>query len=286
MGVPTHYTRLLQEPGLDRHSSASVRLFASGSAPLLPETLREFQERTGHTILERYGMTETLINTSNPYAGPRVAGSVGPTLPGISVRVREQESGMLAAADVIGALEVRGPNVFAGYWRDPDKTRAEFTADGWFRTGDLARIDAGGYVWIVGRAKDLVISGGFNVYPKEVEAELNALAGVAESAVFGVRASRTSARVLTAAVVLQAGNGAHRAERHRGGARQAVRIQSTEAGAAARGAAAQYHGQGAQRRVAYHLRRAISCRLSDARGCRGRGCGNGLPASGSRRQQQ
>ncbi len=204
MGVPTHYTRLLQEPGLDRHSSASVRLFVSGSAPLLPETLREFQERTGHTILERYGMTETLMNTSNPYAGPRVAGSVGPTLPGISVRVREQESGTPAAADVIGALEVRGPNVFAGYWRDPDKTRAEFTADGWFRTGDLARIDAGGYVWIVGRAKDLVISGGFNVYPKEVEAELNALAGVAESAVFGVPHPDFGEGV-TAAVVLKAG---------------------------------------------------------------------------------
>ena len=211
MGVPTHYTRLLQEPGLDPHSSASVRLFVSGSAPLLAETLREFRARTGHTILERYGMTETLMNTSNPYAGPRVAGSVGPPLPGISVRVRGRDSGTPAAPDVIGMLEVHGPNVFAGYWRDPDKTRAEFTADGWFRTGDLGRIDAAGYVWIVGRVKDLVISGGYNVYPKEVEAELDALDGVAESAVFGVPHADFGEAV-TAAVVLKPGSALTEAE--------------------------------------------------------------------------
>ena len=211
MGVPTHYTRLLQEPGLDRHSSACVRLFVSGSAPLLPETLREFQARTGHTILERYGMTETLMNTSNPYTGPRLAGSVGPPLPGIRVRVRERGSTTPAAPDTIGLLEVRGPNVFAGYWRDPDKTRAEFTEDGWFRTGDLGRIDPAGYVWIVGRAKDLIISGGYNVYPKEVEVELDALAGVAESAVFGVPHPDFGEGV-TAAVVLKPGAALSEAE--------------------------------------------------------------------------
>jgi malonyl-CoA/methylmalonyl-CoA synthetase len=178
MGVPTHYTRLLQLPQLNRQTTAGVRLFVSGSAPLLPETHREFLQRTGHVILERYGMTETLMNSSNPYDGVRKAGSVGRPLPGIEIRV--------AGADPIGTLEVRGPNVFAGYWRDPEKTRGEFTADGWFKTGDLGRIDVDGYVHIVGRAKDLVISGGYNVYPKEVETELDALSGVSESAVFGV----------------------------------------------------------------------------------------------------
>jgi malonyl-CoA/methylmalonyl-CoA synthetase len=178
MGVPTHYTRLLQLPELSRLTTAGVRLFVSGSAPLLAETHREFLQRTGHVILERYGMTETLMNTSNPYEGERKPGSVGRPLPGIEVRV--------AGADPIGTLEVRGPNVFAGYWRDAEKTRGGFTADGWFKTGDLGRIDGEGYVHIVGRAKDLVISGGYNVYPKEVETELDALSGVCESAVFGV----------------------------------------------------------------------------------------------------
>jgi malonyl-CoA/methylmalonyl-CoA synthetase len=182
MGVPTHYTRLLQEPGLDREATAGMRLFVSGSAPLLAETHREFLARTGHTLLERYGMTETLMNTSNPYDGPRRPGSVGPALPGVQVRVAQSGD----AAQVVGALEVAGPNVFAGYWRDAEKTRSEFTADGWFKTGDLGRIDPDGYVTIVGRAKDLVISGGYNVYPKEVEMELDGVAGVLESAVFGV----------------------------------------------------------------------------------------------------
>ena len=204
MGVPTHYTRLLQESGLDQASSATLRLFVSGSAPLLPETHREFHERTGHTILERYGMTETLMNTSNPYAGPRLPGSVGPALPGVSLRVTQRESGEAAEPGSIGTLEVRGPNVFAGYWADPDKTRAEFTSDGWFKTGDLGRIDARGYLWIVGRAKDLVISGGYNVYPKEVETELDAIAGVLESAVFGV-AHPDFGEGVTAAVVLKSG---------------------------------------------------------------------------------
>jgi malonyl-CoA/methylmalonyl-CoA synthetase len=187
MGVPTHYARLLQLPQLNREVTAGVRLLISGSAPLLTETHREFLQRTGHAILERYGMTETLMNTSNPYDGVRRPGSVGTPLPGIAIRVVNGVSGALETeADVTGALEVKGPNVFAGYWQDPEKTRGEFTADGWFKTGDLGRIDREGYVHIVGRAKDLVISGGFNVYPKEVETELDALSGVLESAVFGI----------------------------------------------------------------------------------------------------
>ncbi len=182
MGVPTHYTRLLQEPGLTERVAARLRLFVSGSAPLLAETHHEFLRRTGHTILERYGMTETLMITSNPYDRARVPGSVGPALPGVSVRVAAADSG----ANAIGNIEVKGRNVFAGYWRDDEKTRREFTADGWFKTGDLGRIDGNGCLYIVGRAKDLVISGGYNVYAKEVETELDAVAGVRESAVFGV----------------------------------------------------------------------------------------------------
>jgi malonyl-CoA/methylmalonyl-CoA synthetase len=187
MGVPTHYTRLLQQRGLNRDATATMRLFVSGSAPLLAETHREFLQRTGHVILERYGMSETMMNTSNPYEGVRLAGSVGPPLKGISLRVRNAENGAVEVApDVVGTLEVKGPNVFAGYWRDEPKTRSEFSADGWFKTGDVGRIDQNGYVHIVGRAKDLVISGGYNVYPKEVETELDAIEGVLESAVFGV----------------------------------------------------------------------------------------------------
>ena len=187
MGVPTHYTRLLQHAGLNREATAGVRLFVSGSAPLLAATHQEFFRRTDQMILERYGMTETLMNTSNPYGGARKPGSVGAALPGIAIRVADAATGtVVEKTDVVGALEVKGPNVFAGYWRDPEKTRAEFTADGWFKTQDLGRIDRDGYVHIVGRAKDLVISGGYNVYPKEVEMELDALGGVLESAVFGV----------------------------------------------------------------------------------------------------
>jgi malonyl-CoA/methylmalonyl-CoA synthetase len=187
MGVPTHYTRLLQLQNLNRDATATVRLFVSGSAPLLADTHREFLQRTGHIILERYGMSETMMNTSNPYEGVRLAGSVGPPLQGISMRVTNAETGTVQhTADVIGTLEVKGPNVFAGYWHDEQKTRGEFTADGWFRTGDVGRIDKNGYVHIVGRAKDLVISGGYNVYPKEVESELDAVEGILESAVFGV----------------------------------------------------------------------------------------------------
>jgi malonyl-CoA/methylmalonyl-CoA synthetase len=187
MGVPTHYTRLLQQVELNRETTAAIRVFISGSAPLLSETHREFLQRTGHVILERYGMSETLINTSNPYEGPRLPGSVGPALEGTQIRVNHAESGALDnPRDDFGVLEVNGPNVFAGYWRDAGKTHSEFTSDGWFRTGDVGRIDRDGYVHIVGRAKDLVISGGYNVYPIEVESELDALTGVQESAVFGV----------------------------------------------------------------------------------------------------
>jgi len=187
MGVPTHYSRLLQRTALSRETTRGVRLFVSGSAPLPAQTYHEFLRRTGHTILERYGMTETLMNTSNPYDGVRKPGSVGLPLRGISLRVADTATGAtLSDAGAIGVLEVAGPNVFGGYWRDPEKTRGEFTADGWFKTGDLGHVDGDGYAHIVGRAKDLVISGGYNVYPKEVEAELDALSGVLESAVFGV----------------------------------------------------------------------------------------------------
>jgi malonyl-CoA/methylmalonyl-CoA synthetase len=199
MGVPTHYTRLLHHRALSRESTAGMRLFVSGSAPLLTETHEEFRQRTGHVILERYGMSETLINTSNPYLGERLPGSVGLPLQGTSIRVATTSAGD------IGTLEVKGPNVFAGYWMDEAKTRGEFTDDGWFKTGDLGRIDAGGYVHIVGRAKDLVISGGYNVYPKEVEAELDAVAGVLESAVFGVPHPDFGEGV-TAAVVAKSGS--------------------------------------------------------------------------------
>jgi malonyl-CoA/methylmalonyl-CoA synthetase len=201
MGVPTHFTRLLQHAGLNRESTANMRLFVAGSAPLLAETHHEFLRRTGHEIIERYGMTETLINTSNPYDGARVAGSVGLPLPGIALRTSNAAAqGGDQAEDCVGTLEVKGPNVFAGYWRDPEKTRAEFTVDGWFKTGDLGQIDAAGYVYIVGRAKDVVITGGYNVYPKEVEMELDALPGILESAVFGV-AHPDFGEAVTAAVV-------------------------------------------------------------------------------------
>lgn len=185
MGVPTFYTRLLDLPGLTRAACASMRLFVSGSAPLLAETHRAFRERTGHAILERYGMTETNMNTSNPYDGARIAGTVGLPLPGVSVRVSDPESGRELARGEIGMIEVKGPNVFKGYWRMPEKTASEFR-DGFFITGDLGKIDPAGYVTIVGRGKDLVITGGFNVYPKEVETEIDAIPGVLESAVIGV----------------------------------------------------------------------------------------------------
>ncbi|MCJ2130041.1 malonate--CoA ligase [Methylobacterium sp. E-045] len=186
MGVPTFYTRLLREPGLNPEAVAAIRLFVSGSAPLLAETHREWQARTGHAILERYGMTETNMNTSNPYDGERIAGTVGLPLPGVSLRVVDPETGRALSADAVGMIEVKGPNVFQGYWRMPEKTAAEFKADGFFITGDLGKVDERGYVHIVGRGKDLIITGGYNVYPKEVENEIDVLPGVIESAVIGL----------------------------------------------------------------------------------------------------
>ena len=186
MGVPTFYTRLLQSPALTKESTSHMRLFISGSAPLLADTHREWAERTGHAVLERYGMTETNMNTSNPYDGERVPGAVGHALPGVSVRVTDPDTGKILGPEHIGMIEVKGPNVFKGYWRMPEKTKAEFRDDGFFITGDLGKIDANGYVHILGRGKDLVISGGFNVYPKEIESEIDAMPGVIESAVIGV----------------------------------------------------------------------------------------------------
>lgn len=186
MGVPTFYVRLIQQDGLTREATANMRLFVSGSAPLLAETHRRFEDMTGQAILERYGMTETNMNTSNPYDGPRIAGTVGFPLPGVSLRVTDPETGKPLAIGETGMIEVKGPNVFKGYWRMPEKTAAEFRADGFFITGDLGMVDAQGYVHIVGRGKDLVISGGYNIYPKEVESEIDQLPGVFESAVIGV----------------------------------------------------------------------------------------------------
>jgi malonyl-CoA/methylmalonyl-CoA synthetase len=186
MGVPTFYTRLLQDARLTPEATKTLRLFVSGSAPLLADTHREWRNRTGHAILERYGMTETNMNTSNPHEGERRPGSVGFPLPGVSIRITHQETGEPVAANEIGMLEVKGPNVFKGYWRMPEKTAAEFREDGYFITGDLARIDEQGYIHIVGRSKDLIITGGYNVYPKEVETEIDAIDGVVESAVIGL----------------------------------------------------------------------------------------------------
>jgi malonyl-CoA/methylmalonyl-CoA synthetase len=184
MGVPTFYTRLLQDPRLTPERAANMRLFISGSAPLLVDTHEQWQARTGHRILERYGMTETNMSTSNPYEGERRAGTVGFPLPGVEARIMDQ--GQEVAHGETGVLEVRGANVFQGYWQMPEKTAEELQADGWFITGDLARQDSDGYITIVGRQKDLVITGGFNVYPKEVESLIDDLSGVLESAVIGV----------------------------------------------------------------------------------------------------
>ncbi|KZD00839.1 MULTISPECIES: malonyl-CoA synthase [unclassified Thalassospira] len=185
MGVPTFYTRLLAHPKFTKDVTANMRLFVSGSAPLLAETHDAFFERTGHKILERYGMTETCMNTSNPLDGERRPGAVGPTLPGIEARVCDKDGNVLGAGE-IGVLEVRGPNVFKGYWQMPEKTASEFRSDGFFITGDLATIGEDGYVTIVGRDKDLIISGGFNVYPKEVEEVIAEYDEVDEVAIFGL----------------------------------------------------------------------------------------------------
>ena len=193
MGVPTLYVRMLAEPALTKQAAQHMRLFLAGSAPLLLDTFTAWQQRTGHTIVERYGMSETAMLTSNPYRADarhggqteRRGGTVGFPLPGVGLRVVDDQGQALAAGE-IGNVQVQGPNVFPGYWRMPEKTAEEFTPDGWFKTGDVGQVDARGYVHIVGRSKDLIISGGYNVYPAEIEAALNKLPGVAESAVVGV----------------------------------------------------------------------------------------------------
>jgi len=192
MGVPTYYTRLLAEPTFDRARCARMRLFVSGSAPLLAETHREFEQRTGHRILERYGMSETVMLVSNPYSarlGARIAGTVGMPLPGVGVRV-VSEDGTMCPVGEIGHVQVRGPNVFSGYWRMPEKTKEEFTGDGWFKTGDVGHFGGASapdnYLTLVGRSKDLIISGGYNVYPKEVEGYIDEMPNVVESAVIGL----------------------------------------------------------------------------------------------------
>lgn len=199
-GVPTYYTRLLSSPAFARDVCATVRLFISGSAPLLESTFHEFAQRTGQVILERYGMTETGINTSNPLHGERIAGSVGLPLTGTDVRVVD-DNGQCLPQGEIGEIEVRGPNVFGGYWRLPEQTAGAFSADGYFDTGDQGRFDANGYLYIVGRSKDMIISGGLNVYPKEIESELDELPGVVESAVFGVPHPDFGEAVMAAVIV-------------------------------------------------------------------------------------
>ena len=189
MGVPTLYVRLLAEPGLNRDSCRNMRLFVAGSAPLLIETFNEWQQRTGLSILERYGMSETAMLASNPYrleqGGERRGGTVGFALPGVSLRVQSDDGQDLPVGE-IGDIQVKGPNVFKAYWRMPEKTKEEFTEDGYFKTGDVGKIDAQGYITIVGRSKDLIISGGYNVYPAEIEGYINDMSGVAESALVGV----------------------------------------------------------------------------------------------------
>ena len=186
MGVPTFYIRLLGDEKFTRKAAAGMRLFISGSAPLSADIHRAFEERSGHRVLERYGMTETGMLTSNPYDGERRAGYVGPPLPGVELRIAEFETGKVLPQGDVGIVEVRGPNVFKGYWRNPEKTEAEFRPDGFFITGDMGFIDSDGYVQLVGREKDLIISGGLNVYPAEVEALLDDRSDVAEAAVIGV----------------------------------------------------------------------------------------------------
>ncbi len=203
MGVPTYYTRLLTDPSFDAHACRHMRLFVSGSAPLLEQTFDDFQERTGHTILERYGMTETGMNTSNPLDGPRIASTVGPPLLGVSARIVDND-GAPVEPGTVGQLQVKGDNVFKGYWRLPEKTAEEFTADSYFKTGDLASLDSQGYISIIGRDKDLIISGGLNVYPKEVERCIDGLEGIQESAVIGLP-DPDFGEAVTVVVVKQAG---------------------------------------------------------------------------------
>jgi len=205
MGVPTFYTRLLNEPELGVDCCQHMRLFVSGSAPMTIDTHQQFYQRTGQNVLERYGMTETGMICSNPYVGERKPGAVGLPLPAVQLRIVDRSSAKELAVGDVGAIEVRGPNVFKGYWRMPEKTAEEFRDDGFFVTGDLGRVDEDGYLHIVGRDKDLVISGGYNIYPKEVEVQIDALAGVQESAVIGLP-HKDFGEAVTAVVVLNAGS--------------------------------------------------------------------------------
>lgn len=211
MGVPTFYVRLLESANLSQQAVDHMRLFVSGSAPLLAETHKQWQEVTGTAILERYGMTETNMNTSNPYEGERRAGTVGMPLPGVEVRIADPESGVELAQGEIGSVEIRGPNVFKGYWQMPEKTKEEFRADGFFITGDIGTMDKKNYLSIVGRSKDLIITGGYNVYPKEVEIIIDDIDGVYESAVIGVPHPDFGEGVV-AVVVLEAGKGLNESE--------------------------------------------------------------------------
>ncbi len=231
MGVPTLYVRLLAEPGLGPEACAHMRLFIAGSAPLLPETFARWRERTGHTILERYGMSETVMLTSNPYdarQGERRAGTVGLPLPGVGLRVCDDQGRPLATGE-IGNIEVKGPNVFKGYWRMPEKTAEEFSTDLWFKTGDVGKIGDDGYVSIVGRSKDLIISGGYNVYPAEIEEHVNQMPGVAESAVVGVP-HRDFGEAVVAVVVRQPGAAARWQQRQCGAEGEDRQLQGAEGG--------------------------------------------------------
>jgi malonyl-CoA/methylmalonyl-CoA synthetase len=203
MGVPTMYVRLLDSPTFTSRQARNMRLFVSGSAPLLTETFNQFEERTGKRILERYGMSETIMLTSNPLEGERVAGTVGMPLPGLQLRVAD-EQGVAVVAGEVGGIQVKGLSVFSGYWQMPEKTAEEFTHDGYFKTGDVGRIDERGYISIVGRSKDLIITGGYNVYPKEIESILDEMPGVNESAVIGI-AHRDFGEAVTAVVVAKTG---------------------------------------------------------------------------------
>ena len=186
MGVPTYYTRLLDSAKFNKNISKNIRLFISGSAPLSADTHKMFKKRTGLSILERYGMTETNMSTSNPYRGKRIAGTIGKPLPGVEIRITDRLTGKVLPDNNIGVIEQRGENVFSGYWEMPEKTRESFTPDNFFITGDLGKRDKNGYITLVGRDSDMIISGGLNVYPKEVENHIDEIHEVRESAVIGV----------------------------------------------------------------------------------------------------
>ncbi len=253
MGVPTFYTRLLAEPSFDRAATAHMRLFVSGSAPLLADTHAEFEARTGHRILERYGMTETNMNASNPYDGERRPGTVGFPLPGTEIRITDPATGTELPQGETGMIEVRGPNVFGGYWRMPEKTAEELRANGFFITGDLGQIDPDGYLMIVGRQKDLIISGGYNIYPKEIEVLLDALPGVRESAVFGVPDADFGEATI-GVVVPEPGRHARPCRAAGADYAASCPLQASTPDRDRRGPAAQHHGQGAKEHPAPDLR--------------------------------